>query len=82
MSRAVAREQRYREPMIHAKIYVQETVSGSFGSTPPPPPPLPVVDTTTPHVEGRIVAAALGQNSLASNSPTTTNSPPSGVSPP
>ncbi|MDV6273532.1 DUF2254 family protein [Rhodococcus erythropolis] len=48
MSRAVAREQRYREPMIHAKIYVQETVSGSFGSTPPPPPPLPVVDTTTP----------------------------------
>ncbi|MER7561275.1 DUF2254 family protein, partial [Nocardioides sp. NPDC126508] len=48
MSRAVAREQRYREPMIHAKIYVQETVSGSFGSTPPPPPPLPVVDTATP----------------------------------
>ncbi|GAA3186545.1 hypothetical protein GCM10020255_083550 [Rhodococcus baikonurensis] len=36
MSRAVAREQRYREPMIHAKIYVQETVSGSFGSTPRP----------------------------------------------
>lgn len=56
MSRAVAREQRVREPLIKAKIRFQESVSGSFGvpeaipsaaavhtaaSTPEPPTTMP-----------------------------------------
>ncbi|KJF23050.1 DUF2254 domain-containing protein [Rhodococcus sp. AD45-ID] len=45
MSRAVAREQRVREPLIKAKIRFQESVSGSFGV--PEPIPSAAAEPTT-----------------------------------
>ncbi|MFE4500156.1 DUF2254 domain-containing protein [Rhodococcus sp. NPDC056743] len=45
LSRAVAREQRVREPLIKAKIRFQESVSGSFGV--PEAIPSPAAEPTT-----------------------------------
>ncbi|WLP92807.1 DUF2254 domain-containing protein [Gordonia sp. NB41Y] len=49
--KAVAREVRYREPLIRWKIVVQEALAGRFGVPDKPPalpPQLPASDTTAP----------------------------------
>ncbi|GAA1456126.1 DUF2254 domain-containing protein [Williamsia maris] len=67
-SRSLAREERFREPMVRAKIVVQESISGSFGlpevTTPASvgtPPPIPALDDSTPRPPHRLATAIAWQ---------------------
>lgn len=57
MARAVLREQRYRQPVVRAKIAVQEALSGRFGEL-DPPAPATALDPADPAAMAGVAPAA------------------------
>ncbi len=58
-TKAWIREKRFREPVVHAKIVVQEALSGRFGVPPPVQVTVPVLDPSgaPPKLPNRLLAA-------------------------